>query len=75
MAFKKLSDTPNDTGLAIDVERNRLGRWNGSEFLEIKELPDLPTEDGYYILAVTIESGEPAFSWQEATPPEQNGGE
>lgn len=41
MAFKKLSNTPNDTGLALDVERNALARWNGQEFVLIVDPADI----------------------------------
>lgn len=80
MAFRKLSDISNDTGLAIDLDTNRLARWDGREFIVIADpaavpLPDAPTEDGKYVLTVSVEDGAATFEWEAQTPPDAGGGE
>lgn len=78
MAFRKLSDTPNDSGLAIDIETNRLARWDGKQFVIIADpsnipLPEPPKEDGKYVLTVTVDEGEVAYEWEAQEPPESGG--
>lgn len=80
MAFRKLSDIPHDIGLAIDLDTNRLARWDGKQLVviadpDVRSLPETPTEDGKYTLVVAVEDGESTFSWEVATPPIESGGE
>lgn len=78
MAFRKLSDISNDTGLAIDLDTNRLARWNGKEFIVIADpsnipLPEPPKEDGKYVLTVTVDEGEVTYEWEAQEPPVDGG--
>jgi len=37
MAFQLLSNLPNDTGLAIDLDTNTLARWDGKQFVPVRQ--------------------------------------
>ena len=80
MPFRKFSDTPNDIGFAIDIETNRLARWDGTQFVVIADpaaqpLPEAPAGDGVYALLAVVEKGKATFVWEEQEPTASDGGE
>ena len=51
----------------IIAEIGKLGIGAALSSAAVKELPDVPKDDGTYILQLVLEEGEAEYSWEAAT--------